>query len=394
MKTLFNTLIVAGIILRFIFAVTTYHQDLGAISLSGKYIVVDGLWTSFYDKSGQDVSKTIFNYQPLAYLIPAVSYLPFKGYLESIGDTFVNADWMRGYPSFINFNLLLYKLPMILADLACLFLIAKFFVDKKLKKLAQLFWALNPVVIFVSSVLGQVDIFIALLLMLGYYNLKNGKLFTSILLVSLSALIKPIGLILLPFFILPKESMGQSLVSSLRSVFLGGVIYVVGILPFLHSNAYKHYALFADQIGKSTFAGISISAGTVIPFFFIGLVLSYFLYTNNKKTLLSALLLALMSSLFFTNFHPQWLVWLIPFLVIYCVQSLNSYQLIITSLAWVIILISFDNSLHLGSFINSNLDIPASVRSIDLFTQLTLLARAVLVAQFIWLMSLPKEQKT
>lgn len=396
MKTkLFLLLVAIGFLIRIFLSVTTYHQDLGAITLSSYFIVSKGEWLSFYDNSGQDINKTIYNYQPLAYLIPAIFYSPFGNFISKTAQDYVNADWQKDFSGSINFELLFYKFPMIFTDILIFFVLGIILKNTKYQKIVQLIWALNPVAIFVSSVVGQVDIFIALFLLLAYLCLIKDKKYLAITFVALSALVKPIGLILLPFFVYQNKSNIKTILASMGSLCVGVLIYLLGILPFLGSVAYRHYALFADQINKTVHAGIEISNGTVIPYFFIAVSLAYFLFLEKKKNTLQSVTLVLLSSLVFTNFHPQWLIWVMPLILL---QEKGDFYLILFCITgWLLVLFSFDNTLHLGSFINSNLGLPTKLVTSDLFSKLTLFGRALLASCFIWLFSqdlVTKNEKT
>lgn len=368
MKKWLITSIVLGILLRLILSITTYHQDLGAIALAGKYIVGDGKWLNFYDMTGKDVSHTIFNYQPLAYLIPSVIYLPFVNIVKNFGELLVNSSWLNSQSSNFNFILLLFKLPMLLADLAILYLLPKFFEKDSHKNLSQILWSLNPVAIYVSSVMGQVDIILALFLLVSSWFITQKKYFPSAIFIALSALIKPIGLILLPVIFL----------NSITAAFTGLGIYLLGILPYLHLVSYRYYALFADQINKSTFAGISIASGTQIPWFFITYLVCLYLYWQKKIGLLQVFIGILLSGLVFTHFHPQWLIWLVPLAIVHTIRTKQYFVLSIALSAWILILLSFDDTLLLRSFLHSQINLD-SIRQDNLFILLIQLSRATVV---------------
>ncbi len=386
MKTkIFLPLVVIGFLTRLFLSITTYHQDLGAITLSSYYVVGKGEWLNFYDRSGEDVNKTIYNYQPLAYLIPATFYLPFPDFVSKTAEKYVNADWQKNFPSQFNLDLLFYKLPMIFADVLIFFILGVILRKSVTRRIVQTAWALNPVAIFVSSVVGQVDIFIALFLLLAWLMLTKGKNYLAIFLVSFSALIKPVGLICLPFLVLKAkdENKAKTITSSVFSLILGVFIYFLGISPFLGSAAYKHYALFADQINKTVHAGIEVSNGTTIPFFFIALAAAYLLFINNKKSSGQSIALVLLSSLVFANFHPQWFIWVTPLILL--LKKEDWYFWLFCLVGWFLVLFSFDNTLHFGSLINSTLKLPPSLTASDLFVKVTLFGRALLVASFLWL---------
>lgn len=379
----FFMLAILGLIIRLVLSVTTYHQDLGAVALSSYYIVGEGQWLNFYDNSGQDINKTIFNYQPLAYLIPAVTYSPFSSFVSKTAQNYVNADWQKNFSSSINLDLLFYKFPMIVADVLIFLFLGVILKNSKYQKPVQVIWALNPIAIFVSSVVGQVDIFIALFLLLSHLSQTKNRRYLAIVFVALSALIKPIGLILLPFIISENKNSQKTISASFGSLFVGISIYLLGILPYLGSVSYRHYALFADQINKTVHAGIEISNGTVVPYFFIVLSFVYFLFLEKKITSLQSTILVLLASLVFTNFHPQWLVWVIPLILVQ--QKESWYLFLFCLLGWLLVLFSFDNTLHLGSIINSNLELPTKLVANDLFYKLTLFGRSILISCFLWL---------
>ncbi|KKT83768.1 MAG: hypothetical protein UW80_C0007G0023 [Microgenomates group bacterium GW2011_GWC1_44_9] len=247
MKKIFWIVLVA-IFLRLGLAMSTYHSDLGAFAQAGRAIVGEGKWFSFYDTMLTPQIDTVFNYQPLAYLIPSVFYLPFKGIVLETGNLIKNHDWIIANSSLFNPLLLLYKYPMILADLAFLWLLPKFFGKTKDKHLSMVLWAFNPLAIYVSSMMGQVDIVIALFITYALYLYKEDKLFISVIFLALSALIKPAGLILIPLLALHNFVTNKKITESLLLTLTGLGVYLLGVLPYLGSIAYRHYALFAEHL--------------------------------------------------------------------------------------------------------------------------------------------------
>jgi len=391
-KNIFKLLLGLAVVIRLILSATTYHQDTGAFALSGKYIAGEGKWFTFYneiaskDSSGKMVvhrNDVVFNYQPLAYILPSLVYLPLSSLVRQTGEQFINRNWVDAQPSSFIPLLTVYKLPMILADLAMLWLLPKFFKKDKNKKLVQLVWAFNPLAIFVSSIMGQMDIVIAFLLTLALYYFKEHKLFLSVVFISLSALIKPAGLILLPLVLIP-EIRRQHYRHTILLGLAGLGTYIIGILPFIGSASYRYYALFAEQINKSTYAGISIASGTDIPFFFMAYLYILLLFWSKKISFKTAFGTALLSSLAFTHFHPQWLVWITPWLIIYSVKKHSFILYLATLVCWFGVLFSFDETLHLQAFLKSKLALPEAVRSSSFFKEIVQLSRAGLVATLFW----------
>lgn len=389
MKTkVFGVLLIIAIVLRLVLSVTTYHSDLGAFALAGKYIAGEGKWLTFYDtiasKDSTDkliVHRTdmVFNYQPLAYLIPSVIYLPFASVVRQTGDLLINRSWVASNPSPINLTLLIYKLPMLAADIAILFLISKFFKKERNKKLSMILWAFNPIAIYVSSVMGQVDIIIALFILLSLLSIRNKKPFRAIIFVALSALIKPVGLILIPLIALGYYSQTKKIFRSLLLIACGIGVYLLGILPYISSASYRYYALFAEQINKSTYASISIASGHDIPFFFIMFIFVALLVWKKAISISTGIGVGLLASLVFTHFHPQWLVWIMPWLIIDSIKKGDYLVYLATILCWFGVLFSFDETLHLQTFIHSKLIIPDAIKSSSFYKELIQLSRAGLI---------------
>ena len=382
MKKIFWIVLVA-IFLRLGLAMSTYHSDLGAFAQAGRAIVGEGKWFSFYDTMLTPQIDTVFNYQPLAYLIPSVFYLPFRGIVLETGNLIKNHDWIIANSSLFNPLLLLYKYPMILADLAFLWLLPKFFGKTKDKNLSMVLWAFNPLAIYVSSMMGQVDIVIALFISYALYLYKEDKLFISVIFLALSALIKPAGLILIPLLALHNFVTHKKITESLSLTLTGLGVYLLGILPYLGSTAYRHYALFAEQIGKSTYAGVSIASGHDIPYFFIAYTLIVLLLWQRRFTFFQAVGTALLSSLVFSHFHPQWLVWVMPWLVIYSIEKSDPLIYLAIIASWFGVLFSFDATLHMQIFTHSKLSLSPPLISSAYFKELVQLSRAGLIACFI-----------
>lgn len=392
-------LIGVSIVIRFLLSASTYHSDLGAFSSAGKYIAGQGKWLTFYDEiaskdsTGKMIvyrSDVVYNYQPLAYLIPSIFYLPFSGIVEQTGDYFMSRSWVTSQKSTFYPLLSMYKLPMILADIAILWLLSKFFKKQIHKNIAMVLWAFNPLAIYVSSMMGQVDIIIALLILISLYFGKNKKFLLSSIFVALSALIKPIGLILIPIFVIAQFHHSKKIYKSILVGITGISVYVIGILPYINSASYRYYALFAEQINKSTYASISIASGHDIPFFFILLVLSFYMYWSKRIDLKVAMSAALLSSLVFTHFHPQWLIWQMPLLIIISVNSKDYLFYVVAILCWLGVLFAFDETLHIQLFVHSNLAFPQTVLTSSLFKEITQMSRAGLIATLLWLISMRK----
>lgn len=341
-------IIALALLIRLTLAATTFHVDLNAFALAGSFIT-RGEVVSFYDHvrllpAGDRIKNLytdkIFNYQPLSYLVPALFYLPLPKSTD-----------LRALLPTIPFAplLIFYKLPFIFFDLLTALFITRLAKEATAKKRLQLLWLFNPAAIFVSSVMGQSDIMVVFFLLLALVAAKESRHGQAALFAGLSALFKPAGLFLIP--VVAVAALSVSLPKAAKSFLVGFGVYLLGIFAYLPSVSFRTYALLAEQTGKSTFAGITIASGTSIPWFFIAYTAVAILVLSKRLSLFDGLGLALASSLVFSHFHPQWFVWLTPWLIAKAVTARTGFYLYCaTLLAWFIILLSFDFSLHLASF--------------------------------------------
>ena len=387
-KKFFLGLFIIAFLLRIGLAISTYHSDIGSFAMAGKYIVGDGKVLGFFDAVTTRGTKgelklfgdqIVFNYQPLAYLIPSAIYLPFRPIIINTANQLVNTNWTALHQKTIYWPLLIYKLPMILADLAIVLLLPKLFEDKKKKILAQILWLFNPIAIYVSSMMGQVDVIIALFLLLALINLKNKRNYKAVVWVALSALIKPAGLILIPIVAINEFHKKNNWGDLIKTAFLGCLVYGLGVATYIWSPAYRYFSLFAEQIGKSTFAGIAVASGTVIPWFFITFIFGLFLFWKKKINIETIFGLSLITSLVFTHFHPQWLVWIMPWMIYESIKKEEIVLYLGMIAAWLGIVFSFDSTLHIDMFLARGM-ITATTFSGNLISEITMLSRAYLVA--------------
>lgn len=381
---------ISALLIRIILSGSSFHVDLSALVLASNYIN-RGHALTFYDQVRllppgdslkQIYSDKIFNYQPLSYLVPSLFYLPFKSFLEPTSQSLV-----RDSRNLLSLNrsfepvLLIYKLPFLVFDLLVAVFITRLVKEESKKKLLQLLWLFNPVAIFVTTVMAQTDIMVVFFLLLALISLKEENLYRAAIFTAISILFKPVGILLIP--LLAASALPESFFKAAKIFFLGFGIYLLGILPYLTSISFRTYALYAEQTGKSTYAGITIASGTSIPWFFIAYTAIIVLLLSRRLSVVDGFGGALASSLIFSHFHPQWFVWLLPWLM----QKTISAKLLPiyfgAILSWLLILFSFDFSLHLASFwwlgfIPNQYLFSGS----EVWTNLVLAARAFLIPAF------------
>lgn len=367
-----------GVFIQLILSMTTYHPDVRAFVLASKFIT-SGEVTTFYDHvsklpANNPIKKIynddIFIYPPIGYLAGSLVYLPFNKFISPLTDRFLLNDNIFLKQQIFSPVLLVYKLPSLIGSWLCLWLIMKLFQSKEKARLAGILWLLNPVTLLVSSVMGQSDTLVVFFILLAFYFYKNGKPSWSNVALGLSALVKPIALVVIPILAIDSYKKG-GLKLALKNSVIGFGTYFIGIAPYLHSPAFKMYALDATHTNKSIQAGIQIASGNIIPWYFIVIATLALMVLYKKISVLSIFLISILGSLAFNHFHPQWFLWVVPFLIIYAIENQRLSLFLILILSWVSVWLSFDPSLHFGSFltlrelypptINSPLNIPVVV---------------------------------
>lgn len=391
-KKYHKLLLVLGIAFQIFVSVITYHPDLRAFVLASKFINEGEVFT-FYDHvsklhSSDQIKKIygddIFIYPPLSYLIPATFYAPFSGVLNKSYDEIIYTDSViyekySFYPSF-----LIFKLPFFVFNLLILYFLPKMFEKEKNGRLAQLLWIFNPTNLLVTSGMGQVDVILAFFLLMSFYFIKKRRLPLAGIFIALSALIKPTGFVLLPLVAIWVYRR-KGLLESVKSVTPGILTWGIITAPYIFSPAFRMFALFAQHTAKTTYAGIAISGGVSIPWFFIAYAVIALYLFEKKLSLFMSIGLTNLSVLAFNHFHPQWFLWFTPFLIIYTLRHNKIYLYLALVFSWILIWLSFDPSLHAGMIIWFKQALPPTMASPLLESSLVLLARAVLVGSLVLL---------
>lgn len=256
----------------------------------------------------------------------------------------------------INAPLALFKLIAIFADIAGGWLVFKL-VSNKSKKIAFLlaisYW-FNPAIIFNSSIWGQIDSLLALVLLLSLKALIDNRVFSSGFWLGLAVLIKPQAAFVIPVFLAKKAKI---------SLLIGGIIALFLAWPFFPGNplfglprlilnmnndypyttlsAFNFWRIWGNwQSDVIVIFGLSKQAWGWLLFLFWEAIIIYPLLRNPKKTLiwLVAGLSLTNFYLFFTRIHERYLLPALIFLLIGGGLSRRHGKLIILSY-WLLSLI-------------------------------------------------------
>lgn len=354
-----------GLFIRFLLAFSTFHPDLVAFHLGGRLILegnLFGLYDYISNLAPDHPLKEIFPsglfiYPPLAYV--------FFGYvsntLSAIIPNIVHEKMTYDLASVLgdtrfDFLLLLFKMSYLPFDLGVAFLLMKIFKEERSKFFAFVFWIFNPVNIYVTYMMGQFDILPTFFVVFALYLLNRDKLssrdfYLASFSLGLGASFKVYPLLLLIPLVLVLSGWRERIISFL----LGLGVYLVTLVPFLGSSGFRSSALVAEQMLKSFYAQIPISGGESAILYLAVLLFSYlfFYYHRTKAKLVWRNFFAVLLVFFiFTHYHPQWFLWITPFLIIDLVTSgLKDWPLVSFSLfSFFSLLFFFEPSLTIGLF--------------------------------------------
>jgi hypothetical protein len=339
-----------GLVLRLALIPVSVHPDFRAVNLAAYFISQKGELFSFYDHISrlprtdhlvQLYGDNLFIYPPPAYLIHALfNKLFYPFYPQNAFWILINDIGQLRHTA--GFAALMYwlKLPYLVTDILCFYLLFRYLPKVKRYQLIWLWW-FNPVVIYTCYLVGQFDIFVALFMILAVITLKK-PLLSSVML-GLGAGFKPFSLLLLP--LLPGNKI-KNLIAGLGTYFLL-------IAPYLGSAAFRQYALLASQSDKMLFAKIMISGSQYLPLFILGLILVYWwnYFSPGKMSGWAWLSLPLLLFFGLTNYHPQWFVWLMPFLVFsYIFNPKTRRPWLVLLACYFTVILLFEPSLNFGLF--------------------------------------------
>jgi len=374
MKKIIIRFLILGLALRLILGFSTYHSDIVPFDFAGK-LISQGNIKNFYDYLWElpeehpvlnVYPRNLFNYPPLPYFFLGGMSAITTGFFDPI----LHENFLIDFASVLgdirtNWLLLILKLPYLIFDLGIGFVLMRFFKKEKEKILAFALWIFNPVNLYATYMIGQFDIiptFLSLLALFFVLKNKGGEkffyLFLAAVMLGLGAGFKIFPIL----FIVPLSLLRKDWIGRITTASIGFFVYFLVSFPFIFSQGFRRTALLAGQTTKSFYAQIPISGGESIILFLVSVVFFYFifLYKNpNFKNLWKYFFIMLMIFFIFTHFHPQWFLWITPFIVIDLVKSRFRHILLYVAVfvSYLLMITFFDPGLSIGLFspINKNL---------------------------------------
>lgn len=353
----FLLVLALGLIIRFILMFVTLHPDFWAISFS-EYLFSFKKIFNIYDYLAKlpDASALVQNYGRNFFTYPPLAYYTL-GSFGFIFKPLFNKDFFENLavnlPGILNDgrlyqHLFLTKLPYLFFDLGILLLLSKFFDEKKERKLAVILWIFNPLVFYTSYMIGQFDIIPVFFTILSLYLIKIRKKKTAAFCLGIGGAYKMFPLFFLPFLAI---SEGKSFSYKIRLLLIGLFPYLTTILPFMGSSAFRQNVIFSNQSQKMLFAKINLSGAEYLSVFAVFYIFLVGLSWVKKLDLWKWFLLTMLLFFSVTHYHPQWFLWVSPFLIILWTRS-PEFKFFPAAFffCWLVITLFFEPSLSISLF--------------------------------------------
>lgn len=263
-----------------------------------------------------------FPYGGVLFAILAVpKYLGFLLFGEhALGDTLL--------------SLILFKGPLLVLDLALLRALERMAPSEK-KRLHYFYW-LNPILIYITYIHGQLDLAAMCFTFLAFRKVFRDKIATSALLMACATLCKfhvaaiiPVWLVYLwnrNFFPTSVKKISTWLV-------VYGALCIIGFAPVLGAGRIS-YVMTSSPEALRLFAA-HISLGADGPRYFIGITLVFAALLRvclatriSERGLVFGCGLIFGTLVFVTNPGPGWFFWVIPFLSLLFAQNHNVPRLL------------------------------------------------------------------
>jgi len=336
--------------------ITVYHPDLLSIYWRSSLIAYHKMpWVG----EGQILlhylhAFFLWIFKPLMPYFNSILYDPQMG---------PGANWDM-FTTFVNHpnvfrTLFLFKIPYLIFELGCAFLLLHIFSDHKKGVRAFIFWIINPIVIFATYVAARYEVVSLFFILFSLYYARKNLATRSLLFLGISAIVRWYPLMLLPFFVI---ILGKRFWERLRLVFWG-LLPLALMTIFLRSlgRPGEIRTLTSLPYGENLL-GMSFYLAHLYDYVYVFVVaytvlwLYTYLNTNHSFSDLWKTGLMLLLIFFATCFfHAHYFLWLIPFLTLQMVED-RKFVGLFSLLVLCYVVYTFQWQTHLAGYLFAPLD--------------------------------------
>jgi hypothetical protein len=353
--------LLVGIVIRLVLMPITLHPDLWGQSIASYFFSHKGVINVYEHIRNLSQEHPLVRNFSIEYLFiyPPLTYFT-QGFLNLLARPFLNPQFfpslMQAPGEILQFagvrtQIFLLKVPYLFVDILTAFVLANLFSQHRKKKLAFALWMINPLSLYATFMMGQNDILPVLFSVLSVYFLTQKRYKLSLLSLGIGGSFKLYPLL----FIFPVAfSMSSKLVDKVKGCIMGFLPYIATTFPFLPSVAYRQMVLLNPESRKMLFMGWPVTAAEFIYPFVLMLLFIYFhaYYSSQKKSIIKYFLTILLLIFSVTHYHPQWFLWITPFLIWELVETnFRKLALVLVLLvSWAVTTLFFEPSLSYGLF--------------------------------------------
>lgn len=313
----YKTILTVAILLRLLLMPFLFHPDIKTQYFHANFFSqgVTNIYQFIAEQKHNLPYKDTFNYPPLAYytlgsinvVLSPFTRQSFQNWLKDWGPNVFTSDHIFR-------DMFLLKLPYLFLDLS-LGLILATLLSKEKQKTGLILWFFNPITLYAIYGLANFDLIPTFTTLLALFLIQKQKYPLAGICFGLGVALKLFPLLLLPLFLIYlfyKTNFKQSLIF-LSSIIL---VFILSILPTINDFLSITSSGLINKLFASNILGIPI----FIPFY--ALIVITFIFS--KKTLSH---LIIFSSLVFlavyilSRYHPQWILWSMPFVTLILSQN-------------------------------------------------------------------------
>jgi hypothetical protein len=290
--------------------------------------------TVFNGNIGSDFQQLLTNIIHSSYLFILKSIFPFvAGYKDILLNTDTWSSWVQFISSENIFVILfLFKLLYLFFDLGCVFLLLRLFYDGDVEKKLKIFkyWMFSPLVIFVLYIFARHDIIGLFVALAALLLAKKNRRYWSIIILAVAVALRFFPIMILPLLII-------YLVQKKRDYIVLIAIGLSGLLAIeVFSNLYFGKSVIFSLLNAEQFNYIiSAKLDLIIHdkiFIYIAAYAIIILSFLRQKVKTFELLITYSGVVYLlyvaiSYFHPQYLLWTIPFLLYVSVKDKGLYYL-------------------------------------------------------------------
>ena len=335
---LFYKYFLGGAFIRLVFLPFFFQRDL----LSTFQRAAD---TVYNGNIGSDFQQLITNIIHSVYFFIIKTIFPF---VDSYKQTLLNTDTWVSWVEFVKSDnvflmLTLFKFLYVLFDFACIFVLLRLFYDKDSEKKLKIFkyWMFNPIVIFVIYIFARHDVIGLFVTLVALLLAKKKRKYWALVVLALGIAIRFFPIMILPLLIIFLAEKKKDYIP----LIVIGCSGLIGIEAFSHIYFGKSVIfslLHAEHFNYIISAKLDLIVHDKIFIFVVLYTIIILSFIKQKEKTFDLLMtysaIIYLSYVAISYFHPQYLIWSVPFVLYVAAKEKNLYYFQWVQFAFLLII--------------------------------------------------------